>query len=96
MIDAEMEWVAACEELEAALLACERRGCGISRDALAAVDAAMASRDPAALREAAWAVRRETPAMARQSREVEAWRREFWTARGVDPDATPWPTKRGR
>lgn len=95
MTDAEMGWQVACDELTAAL----ERGageCGISREALAVVDAAMASRDSAALREAAWAVRRETPAMARQSREVAAWRRAFWTARGVDPDVTPWPAKRGR
>jgi hypothetical protein len=48
------------------------------------------------VRHVARTIRREIPAMAAQSREVEAARVRFWRERGVDPDATPWPAKGGR
>lgn len=76
MGDAELEWAAACEELEAALGACERRGCGISRDASALLD--VIARDQsfgaASVRYAARTIRREMPAMVALSARVRALR----------------------
>jgi hypothetical protein len=92
------EWQAACDELIAALKECERRNCGISRDVSLMLD--IIERDHSfgavSVRHVARTIRREIPAMAAQSREVEAARVRFWRERGVNPDLTPWPAKGGR
>lgn len=80
----------ACDEVIASLDRCAAADCGISRGADVDLERALCAEDPTMLREAARRVRRETPAMRAQARGVEVWRRAFWLARGVDPDASPF------
>lgn len=88
------EWQGACAELEAALAACERRDCGISADAARLVDVMARDEDfgPVSVRHVARVIRQGTAAMARQARQVEAVRVEFWASRGEPEQAssTPW------
>ena len=95
MIVAGEEWGDAVNELAAALEACERRDCGITADAARMVDIVTRDEDcgPASVRHVARVIRREMGEGVARARGVEAWRRESWQARGVDPDALPWPTK---
>lgn len=90
------DWEVACAELDAALAACARRDCGISADAAKLVDLVVSdeSLGAASVRHVARVIRRDTVAMARRAREVEAARVEFWTARGepAQAAATPWGT----
>lgn len=76
MSDEELEWQAACDELVAALEACERRGCGISRDASLMLD--VIARDTSfgatSVRFVARTIRREMPAMVALSRRAWALR----------------------
>ena len=71
-MDAQGEWESACDELVAALEACERRGCGISDDAARMVDLVRADErfGPVSVRHVARVIRRETPEMVRRSRAV--------------------------
>lgn len=88
------EWQGACAELEAALAACERRDCGISADAARLVDVMARDEDfgPVSVRHVARVIRQGTAAMARQARQVEAARVEFWASRGEPEQAssTSW------
>ena len=83
------EWQAACDELIAALKECERRNCGISREAPLMLD--IIERDhtfgAVSVRHVARTIRREIPAMAAQSREVEAARVRGWRERESNPAA---------
>lgn len=77
MNDRESEWQAACDELIAALMECERRGCGISRDAGLMLD--IIARDveehgPVSVRHVARTIRREIPAMVALALRVRAAR----------------------
>lgn len=71
------DWRAACEELIAALEACERARCGITSDAAMIIDiiSADATLGPVSVRYVARKIRREMPEMIRLARKVEGWRR---------------------
>lgn len=79
------EWAEACDELIAALMECERRNCGITRDVGLMLD--IIERDHSfgavSVRHVARTIRREMPMMVSLSREVAAARKRWWSEKGA-------------